>query len=105
MKELCSKLIWSEFSFKFYSYLFLLECFIVYFLVVVMLLLWYQCCFLLSFGLNVSICFFKQSIDELIRLAHEYYDEVALPKLVIFFLYSEFCYVLRFTMVICGVMN
>lgn len=61
--------------------------------------------FLVIFGLTVSICFFKQSIDELIRLAHEYYDEVALPKLVIFFLYSEFCYVLRFTMVICGVMN
>ena len=31
----------------------------------------------------VQICLLKQSVDELVDMAKKYYDEIALPKLVI----------------------
>lgn len=37
-----------------------------------------------SLGLTVPVCLLQQSADELIKMAHKYYDEVALPKLVTF---------------------
>lgn len=32
----------------------------------------------------IALYFLQQSKDELIEMAHSYYDEVALPKLVLF---------------------
>lgn len=43
----------------------------------------------------ISICFFlQQSVDELISMAHKFYDEVALPKLVTLHFSKDFTFVL-----------
>jgi len=42
----------------------------------------FMICFL-YFYILFSICIFlQQSVDELINMAHKFYDEIALPKLV-----------------------